>query len=335
MKNKVELPLVEPIYGTYHFQGSGGAVLYQNRSIENWYLNEIAILSCTERYKRGFTSPELNIVFSSWVDNPYLEKRWYKLEEFDGDVNAEIKSMLDSGYYVCFEGVDDYYIDGKSLYGKKHFKHDCLICGYDEEDGTYLLYAYDSKWVYRTFKTPQKSFDKGREAMTESGFFGFFCGIKPMSAPVKFSCEKACKSISEYLNPTYEKQKASEYGDIFGIEVMRCTAEYIELLYSKNVPYERIDRRIMRLIWEHKSVMERRIGLIEDVIGTNGDIATAYKKVTDEMNAKRLLYASHILRRRDSLLPQITEAVLSAAEEEQELLGKLLKYAENRGIAIK
>ena len=40
-KKKIELPLVEPLYSTYHYQGPGTAVLVNNPSIRNWYLNQV------------------------------------------------------------------------------------------------------------------------------------------------------------------------------------------------------------------------------------------------------------------------------------------------------
>ena len=45
MKNckSVQLPIVEPVYGTYHFQGGASAVIHDNPSIRNWFLNEVAV----------------------------------------------------------------------------------------------------------------------------------------------------------------------------------------------------------------------------------------------------------------------------------------------------
>ncbi|MBQ8189897.1 MAG: hypothetical protein IJZ44_08980, partial [Lachnospiraceae bacterium] len=77
MKKIVELPLVEPMYSTYHFQGSGLAVLESNPSICNRYLNEILILECNRKFLSGFTTPDIGIVDSKWDNNPYLERRWF------------------------------------------------------------------------------------------------------------------------------------------------------------------------------------------------------------------------------------------------------------------
>ena len=74
MKKTVELPLVEPIYSTYQYQGPGSAVLANNTSVRNWYLNQVLILSCNRKFLNGFTTPEIRVEDSSWDNNPYLEK---------------------------------------------------------------------------------------------------------------------------------------------------------------------------------------------------------------------------------------------------------------------
>ena len=39
MKKKVELPVSEPVYSTYQYQGSMAGLLRCNPSLRNWYLN--------------------------------------------------------------------------------------------------------------------------------------------------------------------------------------------------------------------------------------------------------------------------------------------------------
>ena len=75
MKKKIELPLVEPLYSTYHYQGPGTAVLINNPSIRNWYLNQVMILTCTRKFLNGFTTPEIGMAESSWNANPYFDKK--------------------------------------------------------------------------------------------------------------------------------------------------------------------------------------------------------------------------------------------------------------------
>lgn len=151
MKKYVELPLIEPLYQTYHYQGISTAVIGENPTIRNWCLNEIMNLACGRDFLSGFSSPKITIVKSSCLVNPYLEKKRLRFDFIEKHIVSIIKSMLDKGYYVAFSGIDDYYIKGKTWYKKRHFRHDGLICGYNQEDKTLCMYAYNTDWIYKKF----------------------------------------------------------------------------------------------------------------------------------------------------------------------------------------
>ena len=61
MNKYVELPLVTPLYETYHNQGSATAIIANNPSIRNWYLNNAVNLVCNRKFLRGYTSPEVDV----------------------------------------------------------------------------------------------------------------------------------------------------------------------------------------------------------------------------------------------------------------------------------
>lgn len=324
MMTKVELPLLEPLYSTYHSQGSGTAVLANNSSIRNWYLNNAVSLMCNTKFLNGFTTPELSVVDSNWNVNPYFNKKWFGMQFLKGHVNSVIHNLLDAGYYVCYAGVDDYYVEGKTWYQEKHFFHDGLICGYDNEEKTYCIYAYDKNWVYRKFWTPQKAFERGRQAMFKKNRYGYICGIKPKEDTVYFSSETTLKKIQEYLN-SKPKDSSADDDIIYGIVVHDYIAKYVENLYDGSIPYEKMDRRIFRLIWEHKKVMLERMILIEDAISIDHSISEAYKSIVREADNCRMLYAAHHIKQRNSVLPIIQKKLLLIKETERSLLEKLIE----------
>lgn len=327
MKKKLELPLTEPIYSTYHYQGPGTAVLVNNPSIRNWYLSQVLILTCTRKFLQGFTTPEIGLTDSAWNASPYLDKKWYNIKFLKGHVHYVIRNLLDEGYYVCFTGVDDYYVKGKSWYHQRHFSHDGCICGYDQENKTYCIYAYDQNWIYQKFWTTQQSFDKGLKAMFEKEQFGDICGIKPKTDQITFSSETALKKIAEYLDSNLEKYPEASQGMVSGIVVHDYIAKYVGKLYDGSIPYERMDRRVFRMIWEHKKAMLERITLIETALSLDNEISNAYKTVVREADNLRMLYASHHMKRRDSVLPIIQNKLLSIKDLEHSLLNKLLEKA--------
>ncbi len=325
MNKIVELPLVEPLYSTYHNQGPGSAILVNNPTIRNWYLNQVLMLSCDRKFLSGFTSPSVSVVDSNWMSNPHLENKMYHLVYLKGCTNSVIKNLLDAGYYVYFAGVDDYYIEGKSWYKERHFIHDGCICGYDSSEKSFCIYAYDDKWIYRKFWTSQKSFNTARRLGMQENKFGYICGLKPRGDKVVFSEKQALQKISVYLDSDLIKYPEDEEGDVYGIVVHDYICKYIGKLYDGSIPYERMDRRVFRLIWEHKKVMLERIQCIEDELGLDHDISDKYKTVVNDSNTIRMLYASHYMKRRDSVLPVIQKKLLSIKELEQALLNELLE----------
>ena len=162
MRKFIELPIVEPIYGTYQFQGPATAVVANNPSIKNWTLSNTMLLSCNRKFLSGFTSPDVNVVKSSWIDNPHLDFQWMSMIYLNGHVNSVIKILLNHDFYVYYRGVDDFYMEGKTFYKERHFNHDGLICGYDQANKTYCIYAYDQNWIYKKIWIPQSCFEKGR-----------------------------------------------------------------------------------------------------------------------------------------------------------------------------
>lgn len=333
MKNKVELPLTEPIYSTYNYYGTGGAIISENPTIRNWYLNEAVNLLCNRRFLSGFTTPEINIQNASWSKNPYFEMVWYKMKFAKGYINPIIRECLKQGYYVCFGGIDDYYVEGKSWYHERHFKHDGLICGFDQEKKTYSILAYDKNWIYRKFYCSQESFDKGRRSMFNSESYGHIYALKPKSEIVKFDPEAVIRNLKEYLNSSFDMYPIDGEGEVHGIIVHDYIVMYVKKLYDGSIPYERMDRRVFRLIWEHKKAMLERIEKLEVVLGLEVDISHKYKVIVSEADMIRMMYASHNKKRRDSLLLTISSKLLNIKQNEEKLLHQLVDRIE--GVAEK
>lgn len=330
MSKRVELPIVDPVYGTYHHQGTSTAIAANNPTIRNWCLNEKMNLACSRKFLSGFTTPEIVIPWSSWWDCPFLQCYVVCSKFVKGYVNKVIREMLDQGYYISFSNIDDYYVEGKSWYREKHFYHDGVICGYDQENKMFCLYAYDSNWIYQKFWTPQRSFNKARIASEKQGLYSDFCALKVKEDNIEFSPKMVYERLKEYLDSNLEKYPFNGEGDVYGIVVHAFIAEYVAKLYRGDIPYERMDRRVFRVIWEHKKAMKERIELVEKNLGLNDTISKKYAELLKEADTMRMLYASHHMKRRDSVLPVIEKKLLTLMENERELLNQLLSEMERK-----
>ena len=322
-----ELPLTEPIFSTYHNQGTGAACIVSNPSIRNWYLNNAVSLNCNRKFLSGYTSPEIQVPNSMWGYIPHFETLWTH-DKYIKQWNAKIRHLIDEGYYVSFHHVDDYYVPGKSWYHERHFLHDGLICGYNQDQKTYCIYAYDSHWVYQKFWTPQRRFNYARYASRCEEKPVCICAIRPKKEPVFFSPQVACENILKYLRSEEEMAPPHKDDNVYGIVVHEYIAAYLDRLENGAIPHERMDRRVFRLIWEQKKAMLERITLLEQLLQLDSLYSEQYQALVAEANTMRLLYATYHMKQRANTLPIIQKKLLGVMAKEEHILSDLLVRAE-------
>lgn len=328
MKKVVELSIVAPLYSTYHSQGNAGAILTDNLSIRNWYLNQVMMLCCNRRFLYGAMTPDVTVDESTDWENPYLKRVVFPMKYLGKSIHPVIRALLNDGYYVGFNQIDDYYIKGKSWYRQKHYYHDGLLFGYDQNDGTYLVYAYDDHWRYRTFPISQKNFEEGRQASFRDGQYGVLYGMKPMETQVELNPRMICDNLREYLDSSLDKYPLYTNGLVYGTVVHDYVAMYLNKLADGSIPYLRMDQRIFRMIWEHKKVMLERIRAVEKKMYFTGEISAAYEAVVQEADSLRMLYASHHMRPKNSVLPLIRDRLITLKQTESDLLKEFILKTE-------
>ena len=99
---------------------------------------------------------------------------------------------------------------------------------------------------------------------------------------------------------------------------------YVDKLMSGDISYDLMDYRVFRMIWEHKRLMLERLQKIESTLNADNEISGKYAKVVSESDNMRMLYASHHMKRRDSLLPIIRKKLVNVKESEIKLLSEFV-----------
>ena len=161
--------------------------------------------------------------------------------------------------------------------------------------------------------------------MRKRGIFTNMCALKPKEDKIDFLPETACLNIKGYMDPNFEKDPDDNEERVYGIVVHEYIAEYVSKLYNGDIPYERMDRRVFRMIWEHKKAMLERIENIEQKLCLDNEISKKYKHLVSDADTMRMLYASYHMKRRDSILPIIKSKLLKLMEKERELLTLLVE----------
>ena len=319
-RENVELPFQYPMFSTYHYQASAGIVAKGNPTSDNWYFNYAIQIQCQAEFSKD-GSPVINLAgkCSNIWQIPFIDKIYYKTQFVNNCAREIIQSMLEQGYYVEFTGVDDYYVKGKSWYKERHFSHDGLICGVDNNTREYTIAAYDQRWVFRPFRTTQKSFFNGVRAIVVNGGNGSFTAIKCKPDLIELDIPAISRELNAYLHP--KSDSGETY--VFGVEVYPMLYMYFNRLESGETPHERIDRRIIRLIWEHKKCMLARILMLENHCGLSSEMSEAYAPLVDLADSIRFIYMKYCMKRNVSLLNTIQGRLKELTEKEAGLLQTL------------
>ena len=330
MAKKVLLHTQLYTFSTYHAQAEVGILVMQNPSIYNWVLNNTVMLFCNRRFLTGHTTPEIFVQKSALPDLPCSDSTWMSCRFLDGHVHYVIRNALDQGYYVGFSHIDDYWIKGKSFYKEKHRIHDGMICGYDQEKKTYYIFAYDENWIFRVFETPQSCFEKSIESARKMGLHSSLRAFKASGEKFPLEPKLIVKNLKTYLDSNIEKYPIYDEGDVLGTAVHNYMVMYIDMLYKGKYVSEHADRRVIRMIWEHKKCMYDRIHAVEAYYHFGYDLSDEYKEVVNMADRARIVYAMFIKNKRKEILKDVKELIEKIQEKETDILNRFIKKTEEK-----
>lgn len=321
---KKQLPYAEPPFCTYHHMASHGVIALQNPTGYMWFLNDCVPLCCDRRFLSGYGSPGLWIAKFGVFGDSSLVIYQVSAKFCPESMMQMVRRMLDEDYYVVFDHVDDYYIDGKSFFGERHFYHDGLILGYDDEKGTFTLVAYNGKMQYAVFETPISSFEQGMNAALDADEPVRFLAVKSKFTEEKLDLPYISDALAVYLDSDFDRYPVTGTGDVRGVVVHDYLVLYLEALADGSIPHDKLDWRIMRLLWEHKKCMLDRLRAVEKALDISDEVSRAYEAVVSESDSLRMLYAMYHKKPSKTLISMMERKLHKIKEDEQALLGSIL-----------
>lgn len=329
MLKSVELPVEIPVFATTQGSAAAGLAMINHPTAYNQTLNQATDLCCNRKFITGFTAFQLYVP-NVWIHSYNFMERYTvsfrNIKKYCIDI---IKEMLDEGFYVYYVQVDDFYLPGKSWYGTRHINHDGIICGYDDNDKSISIAAYDINWVFRVIRMPQESFMQGLEAAFEKNSYGNMTAYRICeNTVVHINESEMLKYLKEYMDSNLEKYPVNGEGDVKGIAVHGYLAMYIDKLRDGSIPSDKMDWRAVRPVWEHKKCMLDRIKAVENKNGWNNELSERYAPVVEKAERIRMMYAMYHKNRNDKLLDKIYCGILELAESDKELVGEFIKRLE-------
>ena len=324
------LPYSEPPYNTYMFLANHGIIAMQNPNGYLWYINNTVPLICERKFLDGYGALELRTNPRGLRANDNIEKVDVSSQFCIEDMMKIAKAMLDSDYYIVYDTVDDYYIEGKSFFNERHFYHDGIIFGYDDFDDSFSIAAYDKSWNYGVFKTPRKGFEEALYKSWERKQYPRFVASKPLGNPEILNIAFIESELEEYISSDFEKYPIDSNNQISGIVAQDYTVIYLKMLTDGRIKYDKLDWRIMRMIWEHKKCMFDRIRMIEEKLGLSSYISESYSAIVRDSNIMRLQYVKCHFKKNDDVLLSIANKILDINKKEKNLISKLISEMKKR-----
>jgi len=326
--SKIQLSYIEPMYSTLHRLANAGIPAKQNKTSDNWYYNNTIHWRCDRGIFEGEHTLRIDLGTGNIADVSILDKLCVNMYSARHHIIEIIKNMIQEGYYVAFDGVDDYYIKGKGGYMRNHFDHDGMILGFDDDEETFMMAAYDENQAYKVFDTPQSNFVEGMYSSFSNGIFGNIFAVKVKDDEVKLDLAAIYESYKLYLAASlkifpFERKD----GYIWGIMVYDYLCMYLDKLIDGSIPYSYIDTRVFRFVWEHKRCGLGRVLAIEKELGLNNRLSNTYEQIVKLADKARMICLKFNMKPSIYNLESIQDILMKMKQVEicviNELVGKI------------
>lgn len=297
--NRIQLPINEHVEATtYLFYSTRLAILNANQDTSN------AMLDSFLNIHLYYNILNENYVFFDEKINDFLLLQFKDYDDVnyeDGIINYIRKNLINKTYVNVH--LDDFYISQKDFYNKKHYVHENLIWGYDDQLQIFMAYGVNIRQQMSNFMI---SYNEIVNAY-EKGKLFYFCGAKYLERPEfhpilllkpkKMQCftfteARMKQKVRQFLDP-HAQELVEDDIHVYGREVYN----YILDDLKRNIMWDFVDYRVFHLLYEHKKCLKRSMEWLikHEKMSANGIlIYNQMNCLIQDYNSIRLMYLNQI-----------------------------------------
>ena len=321
---KKVLPYFEPIYRTYNHMACLGVCAQGDPQMNYWALNNYTSWVCSRNSFRQQKSPQIGIPYASIWRTPPFFYHWRTAKKYVNNCYAEVfKAFINDGYYVYFTNVDDYYIKMKSAYKRYHFPHDGVITGYDEDKKVFYISAYSKSGHFENMEIPTAEFGRAWHSKYNNDDPNDGTIVILKIVPDKGYTpdnNKMLNDIDEYVRSVVTPN--SDSNDlVFGLKVYDELNAFFDAVVAGDCPCH--DTRLLRIIYEHKLSMYRRLEYLCKESIVSPEIVDSYKMVLDTANKSCMLHLKYVITNNKGCLNKIQQNINIITDMETRLLSSV------------
>ena len=164
--------------------------------------------------------------------------------------------------------------------------------------------------------------------MCDKGTYGALHALKVKSDVQELNLEAICNDLKKYLTSNIAKYPLDNPDVAWGIVVYDYICMYLDKLADGSISHERRDRRVFRLIWEHKKCMLGRIKAVENHCGWDDSLSKKYEEVVKLSDKARFIYSKFVIKYSNTNLEKIQLLLIKMKRLELALLGEFLNMME-------
>lgn len=325
-ENIIELKVEKSYYNSLQWQAAGGVVAKTNNSSDNWYLTNAINIACEKEFwndKKEF-SPRLVVDNTHPWSIPLINKYEFPKEFINNTVIPSISTILSCGYYIYYNNIDDFYIDGKQSFNLWHNPHDGLITGIDNSNKTISIFGYDINNHLSTIRAPQEHFVEAFFSKYNNKD-GVLLALKNNNQNFDYNFDDFLNNLNSYLH----SQQTDVYKNIndfgFGLEALNLVVKYVEEINNKKMPLNLLDLRVFMSIYENKQCIYNSLSKAKSIGKVSNSICNEYLKIVQLSENVRLLSIKCLINHKYNILSVIAEKIEEIIMKEKNTISRLLE----------
>ena len=236
------------------------------------------------------------------------------------------KKLVEDGWYI-YGFLDEYYLEAKAAFQKRHFRHPLLLYGFDETLQLFYAIGYVANGNYESFTVSfeafQKAFwadfDREKEPYVKTSIdkieFDAF-RLNP-DFEFRFDIRELYQGIDDYLKSRNPKKNVIK-NCVFGIQCERYFIRYIAEEKGKEHSY--LDPRFSRFFMEMKDFMLKRLEFLSRDGYIETSLAERYRPIVAKQNMIHMLFLKYNATQKQMIIDNLISQMSDIIEEETEVL---------------
>lgn len=323
MEKKI-LPYIAPTYRTYNYMACLDVCAQGDPRMDNWVLNYYTSWCCEKNETGNPKVPAVRIPYSQIWRVPIFFNHCRISKKYIQNCYTQVfKNFLNDGCYIYFNIVDDYYMQIKPAYKRYHYPHDGLITGYDEEKKVYYVSTYTKSGNFENVEVSFGEFNRAWHSryMDNTALGADIIGLK-LHPEEKYEplVDKILEDIHRYVSSEVTEEHKRQ-DSVFGLAVYHEIERFFQAVLQNGYPC--YDKRLFRLIYEHKLSMYRRLKYLNEESIVPPETVKSYKEVLDIANKTYMLHLKYLMTDNTDCLCKMHQNIREIADRESRLLSKI------------